>query len=117
MWWYRRVQGSAHITNNCSREVDLELSLVDCVDQETRFLETVAIMPSKESSVSTNMELLLGSRSSNFLSIQPLSRSYPDATDYWDGNWLQTEVQVHAGTFSGKVQAELRADDFQSFRL
>lgn len=43
-------------------------------------------------------------------------RMHPDATDYWDGNWLLSPIEVVVGGFTGRVQAGLRADELVSFR-
>jgi hypothetical protein len=37
------------------------------------------------------------------------------ATDYWDGNWLVTPIEVAAGGFKGRVAAALRAEELAGF--
>jgi hypothetical protein len=39
------------------------------------------------------------------------------ATDFGDGNWLVTPVEVVAGDFRGVVGASLRAEELRAFRL
>jgi hypothetical protein len=60
-------------------------------------------------------ELLIGARQANHLSLRPLRRSYPDAEDFWEGNWLKVAVAVRAGAFQGAFEADLRSDELQAF--
>ena len=41
---------------------------------------------------------------------------HPRASDYWDGNWLITDIVVEVGSFHGELRAALRADELQRFR-
>jgi hypothetical protein len=41
---------------------------------------------------------------------------HPEATDSWDGNWVETEVEVEARSFRGAFMAALRTDEFAKFR-
>ena len=50
------------------------------------------------------------------LLIEALRRSHPNATDYWDGNWIHCTIEVTVGGFRGRVDADLRSTDFVSFR-
>ena len=45
-----------------------------------------------------------------------LGRSHPDATDYWDGNWLRTSIEARVGGFTAAFGADLRTDEFERFR-
>jgi hypothetical protein len=60
-------------------------------------------------------ELLIGARQANHLSLRPLRRSYPDAEEFWEGNWLKVAVGVRAGAFRGAFEADLRSDELQAF--
>ena len=60
--------------------------------------------------------LVIGSRGGDHVALHPLCRSHPDATDYWDGNWLKVEVDVRTGAFRGKYVADLRVEEFENFR-
>jgi hypothetical protein len=51
-----------------------------------------------------------------YLIIEVHYRSYPLAEDRWDGNWLNSAVEVRAGEFTGRVSCYLRADEFVRFR-
>lgn len=43
-------------------------------------------------------------------------RMLPRSTDYWDGNWLESDIVVDVGAFHGKIAAALRIDELQRFR-
>lgn len=58
----------------------------------------------------------LGGEDNEYIRIAVLARAHPSETDYWDGNWLITEVQLAVGPFSGAYRADLRAEDFSMFR-
>jgi hypothetical protein len=60
--------------------------------------------------------LIIGSRGGDHISLRPLCRPNPGATDYWDGNWLKVAVEVRTGAFRGKYVADLRVEEFESFR-
>jgi hypothetical protein len=48
--------------------------------------------------------------------VSPTRREHPEASDYWDGNWLYATVKIVAGAFRGSFEAQLRADEFLRFR-
>ena len=48
--------------------------------------------------------------------VSPTRRERPEATDYWDGNWVHATVTIAAGAFRGSFEAQLRADEFARFR-
>ena len=43
-------------------------------------------------------------------------RMLPQSTDYWDCNWLESDIVVDVGAFHGKIAAALRIDELQRFR-
>lgn len=49
------------------------------------------------------------------LRISALRRCHPDQHDYWDGNWVESEIQVRASGFEGAFRANLRSEDFENF--
>jgi hypothetical protein len=50
------------------------------------------------------------------LSIWVLGRQFPDANDYWDGNWLNVQVRVEALEASVQVRGPvIHAREFASF--
>jgi hypothetical protein len=61
-------------------------------------------------------ELLIGSLESEFLRMRPKMRLHPNSNDYWDGNWLNTEIELAAGAFRGRYFACLRVDELIRFR-
>jgi hypothetical protein len=48
--------------------------------------------------------------------IRPTRRERPEASDYWDGNWVCANVKVEARAFRGEFEAQLRTQDFVRFR-
>ena len=63
-----------------------------------------------------SMELLIGSPDSDFLRVRPIVRTHPHADDYWDGNWLNTDIELAAGAFRARYVACLRVDELVRFR-
>jgi len=72
-------------------------------------------MPSQRSSITGAHELLVGARDSDHLSVEILGRVHPDATGFWDANWLKARVSVRAGAFHGAFEADLRSDELEPF--
>jgi hypothetical protein len=66
--------------------------------------------------MSTERRLVLGSADGEHVIIEPRRRNYPDCSDYWDGNWIGCTIDVRAGGFRGSVNADLRTEEFVSFR-
>src|SRR5437773_3097120 len=60
--------------------------------------------------------VVIGSTAGERITLKPLVRAHADATDYWDGNWIECAVAVTAGAFRGEYLASLRAEEFVSFR-
>ena len=65
----------------------------------------------------TEQSLMIGSTTSQWLRVTPLRRTHPDCIDYWDGNWVDSSVDVSVGAFAGKYRACLRTDEFKTFRV
>ena len=61
-------------------------------------------------------KILIGNESTNWVAVRVLARSHPGLQDYWDGNWVRSEVTLRAGAFSGRYVADLRTDEFARFR-
>jgi hypothetical protein len=57
----------------------------------------------------------LGGEQAEFLTLTIHGRSLPDATDYWDGNWLACTAEVSAGAFRGTLNGLLRNEDLSKF--
>jgi hypothetical protein len=65
--------------------------------------------------VTPSTEIVIGDIDAQHVVIRPLFRSQPDLFDGSDGNWIDCELQIAAGAFSGRLRADLRSDEFQSF--
>jgi len=61
-------------------------------------------------------EVSIGQPAGDHITIKALGRMHPDATDFWDGNWLNTLIVVSAGKFRAEVGASLRSDELAGFR-
>lgn len=42
-------------------------------------------------------------------------RSYPEASDPWDGNWLDCTAEVVVGAFTGSLERSLRIEELNRF--
>jgi hypothetical protein len=60
--------------------------------------------------------LLVGSLASEHLLVEPTRWEFPDADDYWDGNWIYSNVAIVVGSFRGSYEAMLRTGEFVQFR-
>jgi len=49
------------------------------------------------------------------LEIKILGRIKPETDDYWDANWLESEIEVDILGFNALYGANLRVDDLQTF--
>ena len=38
-----------------------------------------------------------------------------DSNDYWDNNWIKSEIKINTQIFRGTYSTNLRTDDFQRF--
>lgn len=61
-------------------------------------------------------EMFIGEAAGDHISIKAMGRRYPHASDFWDGNWLDTSIEVSIGGFRGDVSAALRSDELSGFR-
>ena len=59
--------------------------------------------------------LLVGKPSSEFLQVRIIRRGAPEATDFWDGNWLVGSVNIKVGGFSASFEASFRTTEFTQF--
>jgi hypothetical protein len=65
--------------------------------------------------VTPSTEIIIGDIDAQHVLIRPLFRSHPDLFDVKDGNWIDCELEIAAGAFSGRFRADLRSDEFQSW--
>jgi hypothetical protein len=49
------------------------------------------------------------------LEIKVLRRSNSETDDYWDGNWLESEIRISVSGFNALYGTNLRVDDLQDF--
>ncbi|WP_129713930.1 hypothetical protein [Pedobacter sp. SYP-B3415] len=49
------------------------------------------------------------------LEIRVLKRSNSETDDYWDGNWLESEIRIDVPGFNTLYGTNLRVDDLQTF--
>jgi hypothetical protein len=61
-------------------------------------------------------EIIIGNKKNDYMLIHPLHREFPSSIDYWDGNWIITDIQFRMDCFNGKYQAYLRSNEFERFR-
>ncbi len=61
------------------------------------------------------MDIRLGNSEHEYMLINIIDRSFADATDFWDGNWLNVKVVLAVGRFSGMLDGQLRVNELVSF--
>jgi hypothetical protein len=61
-------------------------------------------------------EVRVGRRDADHIAIRCLWRTHPEANDYWDGNWVDSEVIVNIEPWRATYRANLRTDEFSRFR-
>jgi hypothetical protein len=59
---------------------------------------------------------VIGADRGEQLSIHVTRREFPEASDYWDGNWVYATIRIRAGAFRGEYEALVRTDELASFR-
>lgn len=65
--------------------------------------------------MTASTEILIGDPNGQSVLIRAVSRAHPGLFDYWDGNWIHSEVEVAAGGFRGGFRADVRSEEFASF--
>ena len=65
--------------------------------------------------MASSSEILIGDSTAQHVLIRPLSRSQPDLFELRDGDWIDCEVALAVGGFSGSVRADLRSEEFRAF--
>jgi hypothetical protein len=58
----------------------------------------------------------IGGSNREHVIVRATRRERPEASDYWDGNWVSATVKIAAGAFRGEFEAQLRAEEFVGFR-
>ncbi|MET3698826.1 hypothetical protein SAMN05877753_11061 [Bacillus oleivorans] len=49
------------------------------------------------------------------IEIEVLGRSHPNTTDYWDGNWLFSKINLNIPGYLAGFPMDLRTDELQDF--
>jgi len=57
----------------------------------------------------------IGKEDSEHLIVKITGRSHA-AQDFWDGNWVNADIQINAGNFHGHYTAYLRTEELKAFR-
>lgn len=60
--------------------------------------------------------IVIGSVAGEHVAIVVTRREFPEASDYWDGNWVYATVRISVGGFRGEYEALLRTTELASFR-
>jgi hypothetical protein len=60
-------------------------------------------------------DVLIGHADGQHVLIRPLSRRHPGLFDHHDANWIDCELDITAGAFSGRFRADLRSEEFHAF--
>jgi hypothetical protein len=57
----------------------------------------------------------LGGEPPDLLALTVYGRVHPDASDFWDGNWVSCTAEVSAGAFRGTLGGSIRTDELVDF--
>lgn len=49
------------------------------------------------------------------IEIVVISRSHPNCTDYWDGNWITSTISIEIPGYKAQFNADLRTDELKDF--
>ena len=60
------------------------------------------------------VDIVMGDEKAHLI-VRLLTRSHPGCWDYWDGNWIDSEVRLVAGPFQGRYSPSLRSNEFEIF--
>lgn len=61
------------------------------------------------------VSIIIGRETSDHLCVTILGPVISMATDYWDGNWINVEIKLQAGSFGGKYKAQIRREEIHYF--
>jgi hypothetical protein len=62
------------------------------------------------------LEIHIGHSEHEFILLDVINRSHPNANDYYDGNWLNAKAVVKVGCFTGVINGQLRSIELASFQ-
>jgi hypothetical protein len=60
-------------------------------------------------------EVVIGNQVGDTIRITQFRRAHPECEDFWDGNWVNCEIEIQAGRFKGAVPACLRTEEFRDW--
>lgn len=64
-----------------------------------------------------NPAFTIGRLTSDHLTVTVLRRSCAECVDcYWDGNWIETEARIVAGSFHGVICENLRSEELDGLK-
>jgi hypothetical protein len=49
------------------------------------------------------------------IEIEVICRSHPNCTDYWDGNWITSTINIEIPGYKAQFNADLRTDELRDF--
>lgn len=61
------------------------------------------------------LQFKIGGLEHEHVTVTVLDRESPAATDFWDGNWLTTRVEIRTGGWHGRYDAALRSEEVAAF--
>jgi hypothetical protein len=76
----------------------------------------MARLPGIGERVTPSTEILIGDPNAQHVVLRPLTRRHPSLFESDEGNWIDCEVQIAVGGFRGSFRADLRSEEFQTFR-
>lgn len=60
-------------------------------------------------------DVLIGAADLHHVLIRPLGRKHPGLFDHQDSTWIECDLDIAAGAFSGRFHADLRSEEFDVF--
>ena len=52
----------------------------------------------------------------DYVTLEVRGRQFPQSDDFWDGNWLDTPLTIHVGSFDAQVSSTLRTNELLKFK-
>jgi hypothetical protein len=60
-------------------------------------------------------DIRIGSEGADFFRLSIRERQFPEAADYWNANFLVSDLEISAGAFRGAFGAVIRNEDLERF--
>src|SRR4051812_5561709 len=97
----------------------MEKDAADCLSLPSHYrltnLGTRRTSPAAYPTELTVCSIRIGGDQAEYLALTVNGRERPDASDYWDANWLICTAEVVAGHFRGRLDRSLRTDELERF--